>query len=134
MTERERAFVNYLESLVDHGDRQALAELRRGLTAEPSRLLGVYRYVGRFLADGEAGWNEQRFLLVASLFALYHQGSETASKSPPQGFGDSFRQLYEQTDRRRSVERRFLLLVASHPHRLSDHLRHAITLMRACEL
>jgi CRISPR system Cascade subunit CasB len=131
MTERESAFVEYLVSLITQGNRQALAELRRGLSGDPGRLLGVYRYVGRFLGDGETGWNEQRFLLVACLFALYHQGSETASKSPSQGFGASFRELYEQTERRPSVERRFLSLVACHPDSLPDHLRHAITLMRS---
>jgi CRISPR system Cascade subunit CasB len=131
MTERESAFVGYLESLVAQGNRQALAELRRGLSGEPGHMLGLYRYVGRFLAEGETGWNEQRFLLVSSLFALYHQGSETVSKSPPQGFGASFRQLYVQTDRRPSVERRFLSLIACHPDSLPDHLRHAITLMRS---
>jgi CRISPR system Cascade subunit CasB len=131
MNERESAFVNYLESLVAQGNRQALAELRRGVSGEPGRLLGLYRYVGRFLAEGETGWNEQRFLLVASLFALYHQGSETVSKSTREGFGASFRKLYEQTERRPSVERRFLSLIACHADSLPDHLRHAITLMRS---
>jgi CRISPR system Cascade subunit CasB len=131
MTDRESAFVKYLDSLVTQGNRQALAELRRGISGEPDRQLGMYRYVGRFLAEGETGWNERRLLLIASLFALYHQGSESASKSPPQGFGESFRQLYERTDRRPSVERRFLALIAAHPSSLPDHLRHAITLMRS---
>jgi CRISPR system Cascade subunit CasB len=131
MTDRESAFVNYLGSLVTQGNRQALAELRRGLSGEPGRLLLVYRYVGRFLAEGETGWSEQRFLLVASLFALYHQSSEVVSGPAQLGFGTSFRQLYEATERRPSVERRFLSLIACHPDSLSDHLRHAITLMRS---
>jgi len=131
MNDRESAFVNYLESLVAQGNRQALAELRRGLSGGPGRMLGLYRYVGRFLAEGETGWNEQRFLLVASLFALYHQGSEGTSPAPKQGFGVSFRRLYEQTERRPSVERRFLALLASHAEGLGEHLRHAITLLRA---
>jgi len=131
MTDRESEFVNHLGSLVAQGNRQALAELRRGLSGDPGQLLRVYRYVGRFLAEGETGWNEQRFLLVASLFALYHQGSESLTKSPQFSFGASFRQLYEGTERRPSVERRFLSLIACHPDSLQDHLRHAITLMRS---
>ena len=131
MTERESAFVEYLESLVTQGNRQALAELRRGLSGDPSQQLRVYRYVGRFLIERETGWNEQRFLLIASLFALYHQGAETVSRSPQLGFGSSFRQLHEATERRPSVELRFLSLIACHPDSLPDHLRHAITLMRS---
>jgi CRISPR system Cascade subunit CasB len=131
MTDRESAFVKYLGSLVRQGNRKALAELRRGLSGEPGRLLRVYRYVGRFLAEGETGWNEQRFLLVATLFALYHQGSEAVSDPAQLGFGISFRHLYEATERRPSVERRFLSLIACHPDSLPDHLRHAITLMRS---
>jgi CRISPR system Cascade subunit CasB len=87
--------------------------------------------VGRFLAEGETGWNEQRLLLVASLFALYHQGSEAISEPTQLGFGTSFRRLYEATERRPSVERRFLSLIGCHPDTLPDHLRHAITLMRS---
>ncbi len=131
MSDRESALVSYLESLVAHGNRQALAELRRGLSGAPGRLPGLYRYVGRFLAEGETRWSEQRLLLVASLFALYHQGSEAVSKSPQQGFGVSFRQLYEKTDRRPSVERRFLALLACHPDSLTDHLRHAVALLHS---
>jgi CRISPR system Cascade subunit CasB len=131
MTERESAFVRYLENLVTQRNRQALAELRRGLSGDPGQQLHVYRYVGRFLIGGETGWNEQRFLLVASLFALYQQGAETLAKSPQAGFGTSFRRLYEATERRPSVERRFLSLIACHTDSLPDHLRHAITLMRS---
>jgi CRISPR system Cascade subunit CasB len=131
MTDRESSFVNYLEGLVSQGNRQALAELRRGLSGDPSRALGMYRYVGRFLTEGETGWNEQRILLVASLFALYHQGAEPVSKESPHGFGASFRQLFDQTERKPSTEQRFVALVACHPDNLPDHLRHAVTLLRS---
>jgi CRISPR system Cascade subunit CasB len=131
MTDRESAFVKYLGSLVTQADRQALAELRSGLSGEPGRLFHMYRYVGRFLTEGETAWNEQRFLIVASLFALYYQGPAAVSDPQHLGFGTSFRQLYEATERRPSVERRFLSLIACHPDSLPDHLRHAITLMRS---
>jgi CRISPR type I-E-associated protein CasB/Cse2 len=71
--------------------------------------------------------------LVASLFALWHQGRDqprTVSGERFTNLGISFRLLPEEV-RTGSVEGRFRALLNADREELSEHLRHAISLLRA---
>jgi len=118
-------------------DAAALAKLRRCAGKQPTVAL---EQVGR-LFDGVPDKRSRvacfentldPAALVASLFALWHQGGNRGTPSQFSGsFGDSFRQLREQQPESESVPRRFAALLDSHPDDLPQRLRHAISLLRS---
>ncbi|MCZ7652234.1 MAG: type I-E CRISPR-associated protein Cse2/CasB [Thermoanaerobaculia bacterium] len=117
-------FVGRLETLRDREERGALAALRRSASEaagwQPEALAVVYPWLPRTLGPRE----EDRFLLVASLFALHSLASGSGT------LGLSFRRLAAATASE-SVEKRFLGLLASEEEDLGAHLRHAVTLLAA---
>ena len=128
---RERhPLVSYLENLVERGDRGSLAALRRGLGKRPGDSPEMYPHVMRF---DPKPWEEESCFLVASLFALWHQGSLSGASGPiPGSIGHSFRQVQDQSDSE-SIERRFVALLNAHRQDLPEHLRHAVSLMRSAD-
>lgn len=125
-------FVKRLEDLV--GDRGAMAELRRGHGQQPP--LEAYRYLPSGLKPRE----EDAALLVAQLFARWHQGKDS-SPSSEGNLGASFRQLAERMKRDanmkewpESVERRFVALLNRHRDDLHHHLRQAVSLLKSREV
>lgn len=119
--------VDYLNRLVERDDRGALAALRRGLGKEPGTAPEMYPHVMRF---NPSAYDERSYFLVASLFALWHQGSPPRGGPTPRNFGDSFRQVAQQSQSE-SIDRRFVALLNADRDELPDHLRHAVSLMRS---
>lgn len=125
-----------LEELVRKEDRAALAHLRRALGKPVAVAHEAHRHVLPWLPAREKRWEQERdedaAYLVASLFALWHQGKdrvERAAGDRPANLGTSFRRLPE--DRRTdSVEKRFRALLNAHRDDLPDHLRHAVSMLR----
>jgi CRISPR system Cascade subunit CasB len=128
-----RPFIAELERLIgDHSNRREsgkLASLRRGLTEHPGeRDVWVYAHL-----HGAAPEQEEQAALVASLFALWHQGGRAHTKRPPASVGASFGRLRAVAGSE-SVEKRFAALIDSHPDDLPARLRHAVTLLRSKDI
>jgi CRISPR system Cascade subunit CasB len=128
-----RPFIAELEKLLggDSNGREAgtLAKLRRGLTVHSGeRDIWVYGHLG-----GVTPEQEEPAALVASLFALWHQGGRARPKHPPASVGASFGRFRVVADSK-SVEKRFAALIDSHPDDFATRLRHAVTLLRSKDI
>lgn len=133
--------IGLLGSEQRESDRAALARLRRGLGKSlgesAERDLWVFNALG---SDVLRSFEEDAATLVASLFALWHQGDRPLPDQLPKNLGASFAHLHDLThsesglapsERVESVERRFTILLNSDPQDLPDRLRHAVSLLRA---
>lgn len=120
-------FVEYLESLAAQQQRGDLAALRRGLGRPPGTVPEMFRYVVPYLPLNAPPWTEAAYYVVASLFAFHplpaHQGNlgDAMAAARTAGHEDA-------------LERRFTILLASHPDDLPGHLRQAISLLRSKEI
>lgn len=132
LASREVRFVRFLEGLVRRGDRAALAALRRGLGKPPGTVPEMFPLVVPWVPDEAGRRGEAAYYLVASLFALWHQGGRPPV-SAPGGMGWSFAELARKTARD-STERRFVALLTSPGADLPAHLRQAISLLRSHEV
>jgi CRISPR system Cascade subunit CasB len=131
----DRIFIRFLESLVQRKDRAALAALRRGSGHHPAAAVEAYGHVmprvAKDIAPRERDLDERIYLLAASLFA-FHQISwpmVDAEKSYT-NFGASMARLASATESA-GVERRMNALLASSFEDLPEHLRHAVSLLKA---
>lgn len=120
----EHPFIIRLSQLVEKHDRGTLANLRRGLTGR----VPVETY--KLLSFGITPWQEDVAIMLAPLFAYWHQG-----KDHPHSFdgdlGKSFRQIRDQSG---SMEKRFTALLGCHRDDLSNHLRRIISLLKAGDI
>jgi CRISPR system Cascade subunit CasB len=124
LDEKQKAFIGYLLSLAKEGkeDRGALADLRSGLGKGPGQMARVHKHVAPYLP--EKAFNDRWYYLAATLFGEFPE--HRAGRS----LGAAFRQLRERSD---SMEARFVALLNAHCDDLDDHLRHAVSLLRAHE-
>jgi CRISPR system Cascade subunit CasB len=128
-----RPFIAQLRALLATESRLAeagtLAKLRRGLTEHSAErdmwVSGQLR--------GAAPEHEEPAALVASLFALWHQGDRGHGYKPVGSFGGSYGSLRTEAASE-SVEKRFACLIDSHPDELPVRLRHAVSLLRSKEI
>jgi CRISPR system Cascade subunit CasB len=126
-------FITNLERLLGKGnaghDAGTLAKLRRGLTEhQAERDMWVFAHLA-----GAAPEHEEFALLIASLFALWHQGGRGLVRRPADSFGGSYGRL-RTADGSESLEKRFAALIDSHPDDLPDRLRHGVTLLRSKDI
>ncbi|MGD9891486.1 MAG: type I-E CRISPR-associated protein Cse2/CasB [Dehalococcoidia bacterium] len=127
------ALVEHLERLVREDDRAALAQLRRALGQPVGMATEAHRHVLPFIRTEASLTEVADAYLIASLFALWHQGKDqprSVSVERRTNLGLSFRLLPEEV-RTGSVEGRFRALLNADREELSEHLRHAISLLRA---
>lgn len=105
-------------------DRGALADLRSGLGKEPGEMARVHKHVAPYLP--ETNYNDRWYYLTATLFGAFPQHWKGRS------LGAAFRllNLKQKSD---SMEARFIALLNAHPDDLDDHLRHAVSLLKANE-
>lgn len=124
LDERQRAFIGYLLGLAKEGqdDRGALADLRTGLGREPGEMSRVHKHVVPYLP--EKSYNDRWYYVIAALFGAFPQHRQGYS------LGAAFRLLRQKSD---SMEARFVALLNAHPDDLDDHLRHAVSLLKANE-
>jgi CRISPR system Cascade subunit CasB len=136
---RRRRLVDHLNDLVTKGDLGALALLRRGLGRAPGDVPEIYAQVLPYLEIPVTPNRERRAreedaaLLVASLYAQWHQGKARPRAEERVSLGAAFRQLSRQADSG-SIEGRFAAVLKSSRAGLPDHLRHAIALLRAKDI
>lgn len=124
----EDRFIAYLKSLDEKQQRGELAVLRRGLSQPPGSDVNMYRYVARFVPGFARGrLREQVYYLVAALFA-YHPLSTKKGN-----FGNHMRASAGDANLE-AVERRFTVLINSHPEDLPDYLRHAVSLLKSKDI
>ena len=134
-----RRLVEHLNSLVTTQNLGALALLRRGLGRRPGETPELFTQVLPYLAPSEAMNTAQRereedaALLVASLYAFWHQGKATPRPAQKVSLGAAFLQLAKKSGSD-SIEPRFVALLKASHERLPDHLRHAIALLKAQDI
>jgi CRISPR system Cascade subunit CasB len=127
---REERFVEYLEELDRNEDRAALAALRRSLGKSPGEAAEAHRYV---LPFNPATWEESAYYLVGGLFALHPQSWRRDERDKSlTNLGASFAWLGSVDSK--SIEKRFVALLNCHEEDLTEHLRHAIGLLRSKEI
>ncbi len=124
LDERQRKFIGSLFALARGGqeDRGALADLRSGLGKEPGQMARVHKYVVPSLTEHR--YNDRWYYIVASLFGAFPKHRVGRS------LGAAFAPLRPKSD---SMEARFVALLNAHPDDLGDHLRHAVSLLKANE-
>jgi len=124
LDERQKKFIGYLLSLAKEGeeDRGALADLRSGLGKKPGEMARVHKYVVPYLPENS--YNDRWYYTIATLFGAYPKYQKGRS------LGEAFRPLKQKSD---SMEARFVALLNAHPDDLDDHLRHAVSLLKANE-
>ena len=142
---RDRRFVASLDGLVPRtdrgeerrGDRAALAALRRASGRGAGESIDAYPTVYRALGDTSLPpWEEGPYFIVASLFAFYPESARGDAGDQSQrsrSLGNSFAQLSLKSESGR-IEKRFSALLDSRRDNLPEHLRHAVSLMRAHEV
>ncbi len=110
-------------------DRRALAALRRSLATWRSVPPEAVRVVGPFLPQQAIGWWEDVYYLIAALFALHPcLSKEESGRGPSLGLA-----LHDAAlrDSAQGAERRLLALLGCKSEDLPNHLRHAVTYLRA---
>ncbi len=123
-------FVKCLEDLVARRDRGALAALRRGAGKTPGTVAETHRYVAWAAGRQKTRRRADCFYVVASLFALWHQGAEKPGRGEG-SFGRSLRELVAREPKgKEGVERRLAAMLAAHGEDLPVHLRHAVALLK----
>lgn len=124
LDDRQKRFIGHLLTLAEEGreDRGALADLRSGLGKEPGQMARVHKHVVPYLP--EKSYDERWYYLTATLFGAFPEHRSRRS------FGSAFRPLRVKSE---SMEARFVALLNAHPDDLDDHLRHAVSLLKANE-
>lgn len=117
MNKQTHPFVDYLVQLAAQDDRAALASLRQSFV-NPLRALPL---VAPFLGPNDGPAREEALLLLGGLFALHPVSGDVAL---PQ----ALRRVATLTGSD-SIELRFRALIECDAEDLSDHLRHAVTLV-----
>lgn len=126
------ALIAALFELARKEDRGALAALRRGLGREPWTVSALFPYVEPYLSGTPTRALEHASYLVAALFASHPaHWTRPEGDTRPTNLGASFARIPERTD---STEQRFRALIACHADDLPEHLRHAVSLMKAKEV
>lgn len=154
-TAHERAFITYLAGLAgkteageeDQGKPKnlaALAALRRGLGKNAWQAAEMFPYVVRFIGDNLPPQRQGDYFLVASLFAFHQLIWKPTSDEERTNLGASFRRLDEDLKKKRglgneqdkgsSVEKRFVALLNADREDVPEHLRHAISLLKAHDI
>lgn len=149
-TDRAIAYANWLESLVNKNNLGQLAALRRGLMHEEDQMFALFSYIPpNFLAGLTPGWEEQCFLMVASLFSFHPKAYPVEELlSRRRNLGDSLRQYAmikhmsipieqkkeEGDDLPETIKRRFEVLISSPRSELLGHLRQTISLLKSEEI
>lgn len=127
-------FISYLQELADKEDRAALAALRRSLGKSPGEAAETHRYVLRFNPEP---WEESAYYLVAGLFALHPESwphKEGDKRLTNLGASFAWMKAKPEASSDSSIERRFVALLDCHADDLADHLRHAVSLLKAKEI
>jgi len=124
LDERQRKFIGYLLNLANEGeeDRGALADLRSGLAKEPGKMARVHKHVVPYLP--EKNYTDRWYYVTATLFGSFPK------HNPGRSLGAAFQPLRAKSD---SMEARFVALLNAHADDLDDHLRHAVSLLKANE-
>ncbi|MGI8468251.1 MAG: type I-E CRISPR-associated protein Cse2/CasB [Pyrinomonadaceae bacterium] len=150
------------ENVRGEPNRAALSELRRVLGKPINTAFPAYKYLCKWTADFEESrhsesWDVKCYFLVASLFALYQQGTfknennrlswhhEEEIYPADRNFGASFRRLelkmLEDKDdaetskgKSKSLEKRFSVLLNSRSADLPVRLRQAVLLLKSYEI
>ena len=124
LDEKQISFVGYLLNLAkeEREDRGALADLRSGLGKEPGQMAHVHKHVVPYLPEKD--YNDRWYYVTATLFGSFPKHQDGCS------LGSAFRPLRAKSD---SMEARLIALLNAHPDDLDDHLRHAVSLLKANE-
>jgi len=129
LTVEQYAFIKYLTGLNTERHRGLLADMRRGLSGEPSSELRLYRIIARYIPEKDRDTKrESVYYLVAALYALHPIAMEAQGN-----FGHSMRQLVSQRVDQDAAERRFTVLLNARLENLSKPLRQAVAMLASSQ-
>ena len=120
-------FVSYLQSLVERGDRRALAALRRGLGRPLGTVPEMYPYVVPWLPADPPLYKENAYYLIAALFGF-------APASTAAGNMGDHMAATRTKDNQEAVERRFVVLLSSAPDALDKYLIPCVSWLKSREV
>lgn len=120
-------YIEFLKNLAAQNDRGALASLRRGLGRAPGSAPEMFRYVVPFLPANPARSQEAAYYVVGALFAFHPKFCEEGN------LGSHLARARDDNNAD-ALERRFTVLLASHPEDLPDHLRQAISFLKSKDI
>ena len=130
--------IRHLLALAGEPDRAALAALRRGLGKPPGTAPETWPHVEPFIGQRRSGRYEDACYTVAALFASHWQAQwDGPHHHVHSNLGASFRLLAKRRTTEsgegadKSIERRFLALLSCRESELHQHLRHAVSLLKA---
>lgn len=107
-------------------DRRAMAVLRRSLAFDPGTWPPAYVYVERFVGgENISPRYRNASYLTAGLFAMHTEHCDGIS------MGEALRRLAQKRPHSKSIEDRFLSLLAADDDLLLNRLRQALSLLRA---
>lgn len=126
LDDQQKTFIGYLLNLAKEGqeDRGALADLRSGLGKAPGQMIRVHRHVVPYLPEQRYNDNDRWYYITATLFGSFPKYRKNRS------LGAAFQPLRAKSG---SMEARFVALLNAHPDDLDNHLRHAVSLLKANE-
>jgi CRISPR system Cascade subunit CasB len=93
----------------------------------------MHRHVLPWVPSGLPQYQEDWYYMVASLFATHRVDWQGEAGNGRSSLGASFAQLARRTDSQ-GVERRFMALLECDAEDLPEHLRHAVSLLKAHEV
>ena len=134
--------IKRLEGLFEPLDRGALAQLRR---AAGHKSCKAYKYVPAHLPK----WEEETALIIAPLFALWHQGKDRPQSLNDDGYPDrknlgfslsllaweqAEHNIKEWQKAKERIEKRLNALLDCHVDDLATHLRYTISLLKSADV
>lgn len=118
-------FIQYLVNLKQNENRGAMAHLRRGLGKKPGTVAEMYPYVSPWLNAEMPRGARDNYYIVASLFALHGEHQQGAN------LGGAFHQVWVDSDKSASIEKRFVNLLNANREELPNRLRHIVSLLKS---
>ena len=130
-------FIDYLYSLTQEQRRDALADLRRGLSETPGTSPVMFPYVARWVPENvRYSWREKVYYLIAALFAYYQSGGDEAGKRKitEGNMGDHCLSALRNLPQSDSFELRFSALLKTNSEDLPVILRQMISLLKTANI
>lgn len=118
-------FVNYLIGLKKRENRGALAALRRGSIRPDKQVTLMGAYIIRWLPSNPPSWVEDRYYLLAGLFARHPVNVDK---------GNMGNHLAKLANNMPTLDKRMIRLLGATWEEFPDHLGTAVTLLKANDI
>lgn len=132
MSEAAQRFIDHL-TLLRERDRGALATLRHSLAFDPGCYPKAYPYVERFVGHERSARDPWRLALYA-VAGLYARHPQQRGPSFGTAFGELMQRRSKPREPNKSIEGRFVALLAADEDNILVYLRQAVSLLAADDI